>query len=78
MCTAHKNYIDELDKIVSNSEIKGVMDACNIYSARQFDHSNIKYSGIGRGTEPPDTEFINFVLESFRAMEKGLANELMD
>lgn len=77
ICTAHKSYIDEFEKIVSFENIKGLMDACNIYSAIQFENSNIKYCGIGRGLKLPDTEFVSFVYESFRAMEKGLANELL-
>lgn len=76
ICTAHKNYSDELDKIISAKGIKGLMDACNIYSANKFEKSKIRYAGIGRGKKDPDPEFINFVLDSFRAMEKGLANEL--
>lgn len=76
MCTAHKSYIDQFEKIVSYKGINGVMDACNIYSAKQFKSNKIQYAGIGRGIKPPDTEFINFVYESFRAMERGLANEL--
>jgi hypothetical protein len=78
MCSAHKDYIDEFDRIVSNKGIKGLMDACNIYSAKQFKDSKITYSGIGRGSKQPDSEFINFVYESFRTMEKGLANELLN
>jgi UDP-N-acetyl-D-mannosaminuronic acid dehydrogenase len=77
MCTAHKDYSDEFDRIVTSKGIKGLMDACNIYSTKQFKDSKIKYSGIGRGIKQPDSEFINFVYESFRAMEKGLANELL-
>jgi UDP-N-acetyl-D-mannosaminuronic acid dehydrogenase len=78
MCTAHKNYIDLVDKILSYRSIKGIMDACNLYSAKQFKNKKIKYVGIGRGIKQPDPEFISFVYESFRAMEKGLANELLN
>ncbi len=76
MCTAHKNYIHQCERIISYKGIKGLMDACNIYSANQFEDSKIKYAGIGKGKNQPDHEFITFVVESFRAMEKGLANEL--
>lgn len=76
MCTAHKSYIDQFDKIVSYKGIKGLMDACNIYSAKKF-KGKIQYAGIGRGINQPDHEFISFVYESFRAMERGLANELV-
>ena len=76
MCTAHKLYIDKFDTINANKSIKGLMDASNIYSLKQFEKLKITYAGIGRGSKPPDSGFINFVYDSFRAMEKGLANEL--
>jgi UDP-N-acetyl-D-mannosaminuronic acid dehydrogenase len=76
MCTAHKSYIDHFEKIISHKGIMGVMDACNIYSRRQFESSNVQYAGIGRGTNPPDSGYVSFVYESFRVMEMGLANEL--
>ncbi len=39
-----------------------------IYRIRRY-----VYAGIGKGTKEPDKDFIDFVYESFRAMEKGLA-----
>ena len=78
ICTAHKEYIDHFDNITSGKNIKGVMDASNIYSKKQFSNKpGIKYSGIGRGTDEPESDFIDFVYESFRAMEKGLGRELL-
>jgi len=77
ICTAHKNYIDEVNKLLTNSKIKGIMDACNIYNFDIFKSSGKLYTGIGRGKGKPEHEFISFVYESFRAMEIGLANELL-
>jgi len=77
MSTAHKEYIDKFEKITTYKNIQGIMDACNIYSSAQFVDKPIKYSGIGRGTNEPDNEFIDFVYQSFRSMEKGLAHELL-
>jgi hypothetical protein len=77
MCTAHKSYIDEINNLLTYSKIIGVMDACNIYNADMFMSSGILYNGIGRGTGKPEPEFINFVYDSFRAMEKGLGLELL-
>jgi UDP-N-acetyl-D-mannosaminuronic acid dehydrogenase len=77
MGTAHKEYIDSFESITSKNNIQGVMDACNIYNSNQFAGKKIKYSGIGRGTNAPDSKFIDFVYESFRAMEKGLGHELL-
>lgn len=76
MCTSHKSYIDQFEQMTSHKNIAGLMDACNIYSAKQFENGNIKYAGIGRGSLEPSPEFVNYVYDSFRAMETGLANEL--
>ena len=78
MCTAHKEYLDKIEFIASGKNLKGIMDACNLYHRNDFQQNEIEYSGIGRGTEKPDGEYIDFVFESFRAMEKGLANELLN
>lgn len=78
MCTSHKTYSDEFEKIISYKNIDGLMDACNIYKAEDFSNSEIRYAGIGRGTKQPDSNFITFVYDCFRVMEKGLANELQD
>jgi hypothetical protein len=48
----------------------GIMDGCNI-----LPQSDI--IGIGKGKEPPSTDFVDFVYEGFRAMEKGVANEVL-
>jgi UDP-N-acetyl-D-mannosaminuronic acid dehydrogenase len=76
MGTAHKEYIDQFDTITAAKNIKGIMDACNIFNSKQFTGKDIEYTGIGRGTSEPDGSFIDFVYQSFRTMEKGLAHEL--
>lgn len=77
LCTAHKEYIDNFQKIISGNNIKGVFDACNIYHQKQFSGKAIQYSGIGRGTEEPGKDFVDFVYKNFRTVERGLANELL-
>lgn len=77
ICVAHKKYIDEHNMLLSHSKIKGVMDTCNIFNENMFATSSILYNGIGRGKESPEPGFIDFVYESFRALEKGLAQELL-
>lgn len=77
ICSAHKEYIDKFDQISSRDNIVGIMDAANIYNISQFEGSAIKYAGIGKGTTAPSTEFVEFVYESFLAMEKGLGHELL-
>lgn len=77
LCNSHKEYMDKLEMVVSApASLKGVVDACNIYQASWFAEKGIPYTGIGRGITEPTEEFVNFTLESFRAMERGLAKEL--
>ncbi len=79
MCTPHKEYIDNKQKITGyNKSLKGLLDACNIYQSEYFESIGIPYSGIGRGKKQPAREFTDFVYNSFQAMEHGLANELME
>jgi UDP-N-acetyl-D-mannosaminuronic acid dehydrogenase len=77
ICSAHKEYIDQFNKITSTEDIKGIMDASNIYNRKQFSDSLPRYEGIGKETEEPSGDFIQFVYDSFIAMEKGLAHELL-
>jgi UDP-N-acetyl-D-mannosaminuronic acid dehydrogenase len=77
ICSAHKEYIDHFDLINSYENVKGIMDASNIFNRKQFENNPGKYAGIGKGTQAPSEEFVQFVYESFRAMEKGLALELV-
>ena len=53
------------------------MDAANIYNIHQFSNGHMRYTGIGKGDNEPKSDFIDFVYESFRAMEKGLGQELL-
>jgi len=77
ICSAHKEYIDHFDQIESKANIKGIMDASNSYNRQQFINNPEKYAGIGKGTKNPDDDFVQFVYESFRGMEKGLGYELL-
>jgi len=77
ICTAHKEYLESFEKIISGKRLQGIMDNCNIYNRNQFQHKKILYTGIGKGTDKPEESFIRFTYDSFRTMEKGLANELL-
>ncbi|MFC2100781.1 nucleotide sugar dehydrogenase [Bacteroidota bacterium] len=78
MCTAHQDYYNLVSKFSQKSKLKGIVDACNIYHENDFNGTELKYCGIGRGTMEPDNEFIDFVQNSFNAVEKGTANEVLD
>lgn len=73
--TAHKMYFEEKDLILSKATaLKGILDACNTYKAG--DIKSVKYAGIGRGTQAPGKDFVDFVYQSFHAYETGVANEV--
>ncbi|MCF8370332.1 MAG: nucleotide sugar dehydrogenase [Bacteroidales bacterium] len=76
--TAHKAYIDGFEDIIKKApKLKAIIDASNIYSRKQVEDKGIAYTGIGRGSEAPKKDFVDFVYKSFRIMERGLANEVM-
>ena len=75
VCTAHNFYSKQKEKIFTSKSLKGIVDGCNIFTGEIND--NI-YTGIGRGNQSPDDEFINFVYLSFKNMETGVANEVLD
>jgi UDP-N-acetyl-D-mannosaminuronic acid dehydrogenase len=75
--TAHKMYSDEKDRIFAKAKnLKGVLDGCNTYKVSDFANTKIKYTGIGKGLQTPSADFIDFVYQSFRAVETELANEV--
>lgn len=73
--TAHKMYFEEKAQILAKAKaLKGILDACNTYKVG--DITTVKYAGIGRGAKAPEKDFVDFVYESFRAYETGVANEV--
>jgi UDP-N-acetyl-D-mannosaminuronic acid dehydrogenase len=76
-CTGHGAYKDGLDGILAAApQATAVIDGANLYRSAQFAGRKVGYTGIGRGTKPPPTGFVEFVERSFRAMERGVANEV--
>lgn len=75
--TAHKQYMDEVEDILKKAEnLRGVIDACNLYRQKDIEALGYDYTGIGRGQESPGEDFVDFVFRGFQTMEKGLANEV--
>jgi UDP-N-acetyl-D-mannosaminuronic acid dehydrogenase len=76
-CAAHQAYrrnIDEIIRVAPN--LIGVYDGCNLATRSWLKNGDIKYEGVGKGTSPPSSGFLDFVEQGFRAVETGLANEL--
>ena len=76
-CTGHKIYLDKLNEIIGlGRSVKGIVDGSNLYSRNDFNGRGLGYTGIGRGTKEPSSEFVNFVYQGFRVVECGVANEV--
>ncbi len=77
MCTAHRDYVDGLDTILTAApRVTTVIDGCNIYHARDLAGRDVRYTGIGRGHAAPSEADIESVVAGFRAVERGVANEV--
>ncbi len=75
-CVGHAVYNAEIADIVATAkQASGLFDGANLFRAEQF-AGRMQYCGIGRGTEQPSDELVDFTIESFRTMEQGVANEL--
>lgn len=76
-CTGHGVYKSGLQDILKRApKAVGVVDGANLYRHSDFAGSRVGYTGIGRGRKPAPAGFVEFVEASFRAMERGTANEV--
>jgi hypothetical protein len=76
-CTGHGVYKNGLKNILSQApKATAVIDGANLYRHADFAGGKVGYTGIGRGRKPAPAGFVEFVEASFRAMERGTANEL--
>ena len=75
-CTGHRLYADAFEQLLTVApRLQALFDGCNLFKKSDFD-GRVAYAGIGRGTRPPAQDFVDFVHEGFRVMERGVANEL--
>ncbi|MBS0613885.1 MAG: nucleotide sugar dehydrogenase [Steroidobacteraceae bacterium] len=76
-CTGHGVYKTGLGGILDQApKATAIIDGANLYHRGDLKGAPVKYVGIGRATKAPTAEFLRFVEQSFRAMERGTANEL--
>jgi UDP-N-acetyl-D-mannosaminuronic acid dehydrogenase len=77
-CTAHRIYAEKAAQIIAASDrLKGVFDGCNLFPGNgAFGKDGPAMTGIGRGAVRPPAGFVDFVYESFRVVERGVANEV--
>lgn len=77
LCTAHKPYLDERVALLAQAKrAVGVVDGCNAWRASDVVRTGLGYTGIGRGTKAPSPALVAEVVEGFRAVEQGTANEV--
>ncbi len=53
-----------------------VIDAANLFRAAEFTATGVRYTGIGRGSQTPSPALLESVVAQFRALERGVANEV--
>ena len=75
--TGHQAYHGLASRLRDDSSgIEGVIDACNLFHASDFDGSHVQYAGIGAGRRAPNGDFVRSVVSMYRAMARGVANEV--
>ena len=76
-CAGHRRYADILKCIADMApQLRGIVDGCNLFQRSNAARLGIPYTGIGRGSHQPEPAFIDFVFYCFRALERGVANEV--
>jgi UDP-N-acetyl-D-mannosaminuronic acid dehydrogenase len=75
--TGHRAY-QSLSPILRgrSSGVEGVVDACNLFHPSDFDGSGVRYAGIGQGRRAPSTRLVRSVASMYRAVARGVANEV--
>jgi UDP-N-acetyl-D-mannosaminuronic acid dehydrogenase len=77
MGTAHKYYLDHSMEFLPKAiQMKGIYDGCHAFGDDFLTTMHVPCTGIGYGKNKPSQKLIDFTLESFRLMERGVSNEL--
>ena len=77
ICTSHRVYRDHLDEILAMApQLRIFFDGSNAFPGTDLSRSGLRAGGIGRGRRPPDSQLVADTLAGFRAMERGVANEV--
>jgi UDP-N-acetyl-D-mannosaminuronic acid dehydrogenase len=76
VCAAHRAYGERAEVMRRlGSRLGGVFDACNLFTPAAFEQGP-RYAGIGRGRGRPSGSLVTAATEGFRAVERGIANEV--
>ncbi len=77
MCTAHRVYLDGREALLAAApRAVGVVDACNLWRRGDIARPGVGFVGIGQGDGAPDEALVDDVVEAFRDVEAGVANEV--
>jgi len=77
MCTAHRAYLDGREALFAAApKAVGVVDACNLWRRAEVERPGLGFVGMGRGAQAPDAALVDDVVAGFRAVERGVANEV--
>jgi UDP-N-acetyl-D-mannosaminuronic acid dehydrogenase len=77
--TGHQVYSEAKGRIAGTApRLRALFDGANLFHQEDFSGTKFTYAGIGRGKKQPPSAFVEFVIEAFQTMERGLANELAD
>ena len=78
-CTGHAVYRSQRAALMAQAPLaRGAIDGANLFHAADFGGSTLRYAGIGRGTALPPAALVDAVERGFRAVERGVANEVAD
>jgi UDP-N-acetyl-D-mannosaminuronic acid dehydrogenase len=75
-CIGHAAYRDPARRLLASNSVRGVVDACNLCPPAEVRAAKTPYVGIGRGRNAPEQALVTHVLECFRSIERGVANEV--
>jgi len=76
-CTAHRVYLEQRAPLLAAARrAEGVVDACNLWRSDDVTARGKRYAGIGRGAAEPSADLVQQVIDGFRAVEVGVANEV--
>lgn len=77
LATAHDAYRGLLGRMREHSSgIEGVVDGCHLFQGSDFAGAAARYAGIGQGRRAPDGRLVRSVASMYRAIARGVANEV--
>ncbi|HEX5387038.1 MAG TPA: nucleotide sugar dehydrogenase [Gemmatimonadales bacterium] len=78
LCTGHAAFAAAAERLLAIPGLRGIVDGCNLLRRTTVESRGIGYAGIGRGCAEPSAELVELAHGWFRALERGVANEVHD